>query len=177
MTGILLHSIAKELIAQEVGLKFVQVARNFDNYNPPQSVLPAAVVSIINDETGIFVGGMQRPEYGVIISVSFLDYNVDLTHTSDELMQKQQEVYSIVDRIQELFNHQEFMTDAMKELVTTNNLITRARGYNYARDPYGKSSLNVITYDLSIRAILTLPPRVNDTIPIKKVEIEEINIE
>jgi hypothetical protein len=170
MIGTLLYAIAQELVAQGV-TNMVQIERNFENSNPPQSVLPTAVVGIVGDAPDLFIGGMNRPEYNVVISVSLLDVNVDVAHASERIVNNQAEDYDILDTIEAIFNSQRFVTDKMQELVSVNNLITRSRGYNKARRPFQESSENVITYDIVIRAILTLIPEANTNIAIEKTTI------
>lgn len=170
MRGTLLYAISRELIAQGV-VKMVKIDRNFGTSNPPQSVLPATMVGILDSSPDIFVGGLNRPEYTVGISVSLLDYDIDIYHTSEALAQTQQEQYNIPDRIERIFNSQVFITDDMKSLVRNNNLITRSRGSNHVIEPFGSSSKNVITYDINIRAILSLPLGMTDNTPIENYTI------
>ena len=77
MTGDLLMAIAQELIAQG-WFKQVQIDRNFTTDNPPQNVLPAVVVNMLDDSSSIFVGGLERREYQIGLTICFLDTNVDL---------------------------------------------------------------------------------------------------
>ena len=149
-------AIANELIAQG-WFKQVQIERNFTTDNPPQNVLPAVIVNMLDDSSSIFVGGLERREYQIGLTVCFLDTNVDLKYNSQTTIQSLQEAYNIVDNVQTLFNVQQFQTEAMQGLQSENNLITRSRGYNKRHTPYDKWSKNVIMFELVIRAILTVP--------------------
>lgn len=172
MTGQLLYAVCKELMAlPELGLKQVQIARNFTTNNPPQNVLPAAIVGILEDESSVFVGGYERREYEIGISISILDTNIDLVHSSDWIVDKYKGAYDIPDRIQTLFNRQVFTTPQMQKLLQKNNLITRSRGYNLRYTPYDKWSKNVVTYELIVRAVLTVPME-EPEVPIEDIKYE-----
>lgn len=172
MTGQLLYAVCKELMAlPELGLKQVQIARNFTTNNPPQNVLPAAIVGILEDESSVFVGGYERREYEIGISISILDTNIDLAHSSDWIVDKYKGAYDIPDRTQTLFNRQVFTTPQMQKLLQKNNLITRSRGYNLRHTPYDKWSKNVVTYELVVRAILTVPME-EPEVPIEDIKYE-----
>lgn len=167
MTGDLLMAIAQELIAQG-WFKQVQIDRNFTTDNPPQNVLPAVVVNMLDDSSSIFVGGLERREYQIGLTVCFLDTNVDLKYNSQQIISKLKESYNIVDNVQTLFNVQKFKTKAMQSLQSENNLITRSRGYNKRHTPYDKWSKNVIMFELVIRAIVTVPQE-QPTVPVETI--------
>lgn len=170
MLGKILYGVQQE-IAEGFGLKTVTTNVNFSKTNTPQVVLPAAAVSVTTGDTVLYVGGIQRQSYTVLIEVSILDLNVSLRNNSSAAIEGQMDAYSIASRIEYHFNERKFKSPILCELFEKNNLIMKTRGMNQSSVPYGDSSKRVITYDLVVDAYVT-PIPCHDEVPIQSTEQE-----
>lgn len=171
MTGQLLYAVCKELMAlPELGLKQVQIARNFTTNNPPQNVLPAAIVGILEDESSVFVGGYERREYEIGISISILDTNIDLVHSSDWIVDKYKGL-RYTRPYPDAFQSAGVYYTADAKATPEEQFNNQVAGYNLRHTPYDKWSKNVVTYELIVRAILTVPME-DPEVPIEDIKYE-----
>lgn len=175
MIGELLEAVFCELQSPKYGLKQVLIDRNFDSTNVPNAMLPCAFISVLNDESDVYAGGMQRSNSILCISANFLDYKVDLSKNLGGANEAFKKMYNFPSIIEMFFNTGRFETKQMQCFQQKYNLVTKSLGYNkdlrQVDKTYKDVSKNVVTYDISIQCNYTYPDLVCHNVPVEEISV------
>lgn len=151
----LIEVICKELSQPEYGFSMVYKDRNFNGGNPPQSSIPCAIVSILNLDQDIYVGGIQRDQVTLMIDVYFKDLGVNVAQNTGGAAQLEKKGYTLADRIQRVFNRQEFFSDEMRCFKSENDLFTRSNGIQHEAGIFQKLDASIMNHAISLQCHYT----------------------
>ena len=155
MYNTLIHALMNEFNLQKsfLGLKQVEFSPNFKYGNFPQTNKPCLVVCLPESVPSQFIGGFTRVEKTVILTVAFNNSKIDYNTASQSVIDREMNNYLILEKIEDIFNNEVFLSPLMNSLVENNEMHTTSRGYNDSGRLY-KENLSLETYDINISIML-----------------------